>query len=66
MARGHRFPRFQGRAPFDHNNYSLLIFSMFQSTFPMWTKYNLEEVMKKSVDSMALNLLDQMLIYDPR
>ena len=39
---------------------------MFQSTFPMWTKYNLEEVMKKSVDSMALNLLGQMLIYDPR
>ena len=32
----------------------------------MWTKYNLEEVMKKSVDSMALNLLGQMLIYDPR
>ena len=46
--------------------YIQYIFSMFQSTFPMWTKYNLEEVMKKSVDSMALNLLDQMLIYDPR
>jgi len=40
-------------------------FPDFKSTFPMWTKYNLEEVMKKSVDSMALNLLDQMLIYDP-
>ena len=46
--------------------YIQYICSMFQSTFPMWTKYNLEEVMKKSVDSMALNLLDQMLIYDPR
>ena len=37
-----------------------------QSTFPMWNTYNLKGSMKKNVDSKALDLLEQMLVYDPR
>ena len=32
----------------------------------MWNTFNLKGAMKKTVDSKALDLLEQMLVYDPR
>merc|ERR1719397_722749 len=40
-------------------------FPDFKSTFPMWNTFNLKGSMKKTVDSKALDLLEQMLVYDP-
>jgi len=31
----------------------------------MWNTYNLKGSMKKNVDNKALDLLEQMLVYDP-
>ena len=39
---------------------------LLQSTFPMWNTFNLKGSMKKTVDNKALDLLEQMLVYDPR
>ena len=76
LAWSHIFPRFQGFPAFDLRLNVMVISTIstcskseeifLQSTFPMWNTYNLKGSMKKNVDSKALDLLEQMLVYDPR
>ena len=42
----------------------LIIYQIFKSSFPQWKKKPLSEAVP-SLDANGIDLLDQMLVYDP-